>query len=199
MTRLSTATRLTIWCLAIFAVIEFIFGATMWFTLRRNLYDLVDSRVEAQVEDLKRFLQSQNKETPFAQLQQQVNERYGNAHAGDYFELFLEKGDLVYRSALLQENSTVLLPPDQVKRPVVRTRRIADRPFRFFFQKISVDGKLFVVEMGTPADGAVETLHQFRLRLLLVGTLLWIVAGVLVHSFSRRMLSPMPTKSVAPR
>ncbi|MGH9497066.1 MAG: hypothetical protein ACRD3B_18870 [Candidatus Sulfotelmatobacter sp.] len=190
MKTLSTVARLTICNLVIFAVMELLFGTAVWFTLRRNLYDLVDHRVEGQVEDLKRFLRSQSNDMPLDQLQQQMKEKFGKERAGDYLELFLDKGDLVYRSASLQENSAALLAPGQVKRPTARSRKIADRRFRFFFQKISVDGRLFIVEMGTPADDAVETLHQFRFRMLLAGVLLWIVAAFPLHSILRRIVVP---------
>src|SRR5450432_853484 len=121
MKRLSTVTRLTIWNLVIFGVMELIFGTAVWFTLGRNLYDLVDHRIEGQVEDLKRFLRTQSNDIPLDQLHQQVREKFGNQRSGEYLELFLEKGNLVYRSASLQADSPALLAPEQIKRPIARS------------------------------------------------------------------------------
>ena len=74
MRRLSIGVRLTLWYLAIFALAQIVFGAGMWFILRHNLYDLVDDGLEAQVDDLKKFLQSQKKDASIAKLQEEVNE-----------------------------------------------------------------------------------------------------------------------------
>jgi hypothetical protein len=188
MTRISTAARLTIWCLAIFAVMELVFGATMWFMMRRNLYELVDNRVEAQIQDLKQLLQVQSAQTPVAELQQRVSQKYSDDHVGDSVVLYLKTGELVYRSALLDKNSVRLLPPDRVKRPMELPFGIGGRPFRFLMQRISANGRVFVIEMGVPAGDAVGTLRRFQFRLWLTGLLLWIVAGFLIYSISRRVV-----------
>jgi hypothetical protein len=188
MTRISTAARLTIWCLAIFAVMELVFGATMWFMMRRNLYELVDNRVEAQIQDLKQLLQVQSAQTPVAELQQRVSQKYSDDHVGDSVALYLKTGELVYRSALLDKNSVRLLPPDRVKRPMELPFGIGGRPFRFLMQRISANGRVFVIEMGVPAGDAVGTLRRFQFRLWLTGLLLWIVAGFLIYSISRRVV-----------
>jgi hypothetical protein len=93
MKKLSIAARLTIWNLAIFAVLELLFGAAMWFTLRGNLYDLVDNRVQAQIEDLDQFLRTQSAEAPVAELQQRVTEKYAQNHVADFLALYLKSGD----------------------------------------------------------------------------------------------------------
>jgi hypothetical protein len=189
MKKLSTAARLTIWNLAIFAVLELLFGTTMWSTLRGNLYDLVDNRVEAQIEDLKQFLRTQAAEAPVAELQQRVTEKYAQNHVADFLALYLKSGELVYQSAFLQGNSPGLLPPNAVNRPLQRQLRIAGRPFRFLLQRMSANGRMFVVEIGTPAGDAVGTLRRFQVRLFLIGSLLWLVAGFLVYSISRRIVA----------
>src|SRR5258708_25150615 len=131
MIRLSIGVRLTLWYLAIFALGQMLFGAGMWLILRHNLYDLVDDSLETQVDDLKNFLQSQKKDASIAKLQEEVHESYGIEHPGDYLEIYAENGELIYRSAFVQAHQSALVPPDQVKRPVMRSRRIAARPFRF--------------------------------------------------------------------
>jgi hypothetical protein len=59
MRKLSIGVRLTLWYLAIFALAQLIFGAGMWVILRHHLYDLVDDGLEAQIDDLKSFLEAQ--------------------------------------------------------------------------------------------------------------------------------------------
>jgi heavy metal sensor kinase len=191
MKRLSIGVRLTLWYLAIFALAQTLFGAGMWLILRNNLFDLVDDGLEAQVDDLKNFLQSQPKDRSIAKVQEAVNETYTIEHPGDYLAVYADDNQLIFRSAFLQAHQSALVPPDQVRRPIVRSRRIDHRPFRFLFQKLEVNGHVYTVEMGGPADDAVETLHDFRSYLLMFAPLLLLVAAGGGYWLSRRALSPV--------
>lgn len=191
MKRLSIGVRLTLWYVAIFALGEFVFGTGMWFILRQNLYDIVDDGLESQVEDLKSFFESQKKNASVAKLQEETGESYGIEHSGDFLEVYLETGDLIYRSTFLETHRAPLLPPDQVKRPTFRTREIEGRYFRFVFQKLSANAHTYTIEMGLPADDAVETLQLFRNYLLMFAPLLLLIAAGVGYWMSRRALSPV--------
>jgi heavy metal sensor kinase len=191
MRRLSIGVRLTLWYLAFFAVAQLAFGAGMWLILRNNLYDLVDDGLEEQIDDLKNFLQSQPKDRSIAKLQQEVNQTYAIEHSGNYLEIHAENGELIYRSAFLQGHQSELSRPDQVKTPILRSREIEGRPFRFLLQQLDVNGHVYTVEMGAPADDAVETLHLFRSYLLMFAPLLLLAAAGGGYWLSRRALSPV--------
>src|SRR6266567_1954993 len=191
MRRLSIGVRLTLWYLAIFALAQIVFGAGMWFILRQNLYDLVDDGLEEQVDDLKNLLEAQKKDASLAKLQEEVHETYAMEHSGDYLELHADDGQLIYRSSFLEAHPLALVSPDLVKRPFTKSRKIAGHPFRFLLQKLNVNGHVFTVEMGIPADDAVATLHWFRFYLLLFAPLLLLVAAGGGYWLSRRALSPV--------
>lgn len=192
MKRLSIGVRLTLWYLAFFALAQLAFGAGMWLILRNNLYDLVDDGLEEQVDDLKSFLLSQPRDRSIAKLQEEVNEIYAIEHPGKYLEIRAENGELIYRSVFLEAHQFVLLPPDQVKQQrVLHSRKIEGRHFRFLFQTLAVNGHLFRVEMGSPADDAVETLHLFRAYLLMFAPMLLLAAAAGGYWLSRRALSPV--------
>lgn len=191
MKRLSIGMRLTLWYLAIFALGQILFGAGMWFILRNNLYDIVDDGVENQADDVKSLLQAQGKDAPIEKLRQAVDEEYAIGHAGDYIQILDEKGDVIYRSSFLAGHQSALLPPDQVKRPVSRTRRIDHRPFRFLFERLNIDGRVFIIEMGAPADDALDTLHEFRSYLFWFAPLLLLIAAAVGYWMSRKALSPV--------
>jgi heavy metal sensor kinase len=180
-----------LWYVAIFALGELAFGTGMWFILRHNLYDLVDDGLENQVDDLKSFFEAQKKDASVAKLQEETNESYGIEHSGDFLEVYLETGDVIYRSSFLQTHHAALLPPDQIKRPIFRTREIEGRHFRFVFRLLSANGHVYTVEMGLPADDAVETLRLFRSYLLVFAPLLLLVAAGVGYWMSRRALSPV--------
>lgn len=191
MRRLSIGVRLTLWYLAIFALAQAAFGTGMWLILRHNLYDLVDDGLETQVDDLKNFLQSRGPDPSIIKLRQAVSEAYGIEHSGNYLELYAENGDLIYRSPFLQAHPSVLVPPDQVMGAVARSRNIDGRPYRFQFEKLNIDGHVFTIEMGSPADDAVETLQLFRFYLLIFAPLLLLLAAGGGYWLSRRALSPV--------
>ena len=142
MRRVSIGVRLTLWYVAIFALGEIIFGAGMWFILRHNLYDIVDDSLENQTDDLKRFLEAQKQDASVAKLQEEVSESYGIEHSGDFLEIYLETGELIYRSAFLQAHPSILMPPDEIIRPLFRSRRVKGQHFRFVFQKLGANGHI---------------------------------------------------------
>ncbi len=192
MRRLSIGLRLTLWYLAIFALAQCLFGGGMWLILRHNLYDLVDDGLEAQVDDVRSFMQAQKKDASIAKLQEEVNEAYGIEHSGDYLAVYAENDQLIYRSKFLDAHPSALLPPDQIKRPMTRSRRTDHRPYRFIFERLrEINGHVYTVEIGTPADDVVGTLHEFRFYLLMFAPLMLLAAAGGGYWLSRRALSPV--------
>lgn len=191
MRKLSIGMRLTLWYLAIFALAQGVFGVGMWLILRRNLYDMVDDDLESQVEDLRSFFEAQKKNASIAKLHEEVDESYSIEHSGDYLELYVD-GDLIYRSPFLNAHQSSLLPPDQITQPFTKSRRIEGRLFRFIFAKLDqINGHTYTMEMGVPAEDAVETLSQFRSYLLMFAPLLLLAAVGGGYWLSRRALSPV--------
>jgi len=191
MKKLSIGVRLVLWYVAIFAMGELVFGASMWIILRHNLYDLVDDGLESQVEDLKSFLDAQKKDASVAKLQEEVEESYGIEHSGDYLQLYLETGDLIYRSRFLQEHPSTLVPAVQIGQPLFRSRQVEHRHFRFVYEKLSSNGHVYTVEMGLPADDAVGALKLFRASLVMFAPLLLLVAAGVGYWMSGRALAPV--------
>jgi heavy metal sensor kinase len=191
MRKLSIGVRLTLWYVAIFAVGELVFGASMFLILRHNLYDLVDDGLESQIEDLKNFLVAQPKDATPAKLREGMAAIYDHEHAGDFLEVHDQSGELIYRSRFLQTHELVLMQPDQVNRPLLKTRRINGEHFRFAFEKLNVDGRVYTLEMGAAADDAFETLQLFRSYLLIFALLLLLVSAGVGYWMSRKALAPV--------
>jgi two-component system, OmpR family, heavy metal sensor histidine kinase CusS len=191
MKKLSIGVRLTLWYLAFFAVAQLLFGVGMWLILRDNVYDLVDDHLEEQIDDLKNFLLSQPKDRSIAKLREEVNETYAIEHSGSYLELYSENGEPIYRSEFLQAHPSALTPVDQVNQPTLQSRKIEGHQLRFILQKLDINGHVYVVEMGAPAEDAAETLHQFRSYLLMFAPVLLVAAAGGGYWLSRRALSPV--------
>ena len=191
MKKLSIGVRLTLWYLAIFALAQFVFGAGMWVILRHHLYDLVDDSLEAQVDDLKHFLEAQKRDASIAKLQEEVNEAYAIEHPGDYLEIRAEHGEVIFRSAFLQTHTLGLTPPAQGIEAIVKNRRFDHHSFRFMLQTLNAGGHVYGVTMGASTHDVVETLDLFRFYLLLFAPLLLLVAAGGGYWLSRRALSPV--------
>jgi hypothetical protein len=193
MKKFSTAARITLWCVAILALGEIVFGAATWFLLRRDLYDLVDAQVQHQADDLQTALGVQNdapsREAEADLVRKTIANTYAVDRSRDYLEVFTESGELVYRSHSLAGHESELMPASEVKRPLARTRRIEKRPYRFLFEKLKTPSGVFVVEIGTPADDAVNTLHRFHTHALILGPLILLVAAAGIYTISRKALS----------
>src|SRR5262252_8518197 len=117
MKRQSIGMRLTLWYLAIFALGPLVFGAGMWLILRHTIYDMVDDDLETEVDDLMSFLESQKADASLSKLQEEVRAAYSIEHSGDYFALYTEDGELIYRSATLQASPSKLTRSEQIKHP----------------------------------------------------------------------------------
>jgi len=99
---------------------------------------------------------------------------------------------LIYRSNFLQSHPSFLLKPEQIKRPIFRSEKSeSGRRFRFVYQKLSANGHIYTLEMGAPADDAVETLRQFRVSMLMFAPLLLLVAAGVGYWMSGRALAPI--------
>lgn len=199
MKRLSIGLRLTLWYLGIFALAELIFGVGMWFILRENLHHIADSALASQVEDVRRFLESQRSDQTLAELRQSVTEEYSAEAGGDYLEILDADGNWIYRSHLLTDRQFPAVSPSLLRKPVHQDRRMGKDRFRFVSQRIEIGGRAFTVQAGISTDEEMETLERFRSYLVMLAPLLLLAAGGVGYWLSRRALSPVDTVTRAAR
>lgn len=191
MKKLSIGARLTLWYVAIFALGQLAFGASMWLILRDHIYDLVEDGLESQIEDLSNFLSTHQKDSPPEQLRGQLAAMYEHEHAGDFLELYDHSGQLIYRSRALQGHEPRLQRPPRENHAVFRTQRLNGSYVRFAFEALNVDGYVYTITMGAPADDAVETLQLFRASVIGFAILLLLVSTGVGFWLSRKALAPV--------
>jgi heavy metal sensor kinase len=199
MKRLSIGLRLTLWYLGIFALAELIFGVGMWFILRENLHDIADGALASQVEDVRRFLQSQGSDHTLAELRRVVTEEYSAETGGDYLQILDADGNWIYRSPLLTDRQFPAVSPNLLHKPVHQDKRPGKQPFRFVSQRIEIGGRVLTVQAGISTHEEVETLERFQSYLLMFAPLLLLAAGGVGYWLSRRALSPVDTVTRAAR
>ena len=191
MRRLSIGVRLTIWYVAVFALGELVFGASMWLILRHNIYDLVDDGVESQVEDLKNLLGEQPRDASAATLRGAMAAIYDHEHRGDFLEVYDENGEPIYRSRFLLTHEPMPPQPDPGSRLMFRTQRIDGSYFRFASKKLDVNGRVYTIKIGATAEDAVETLQLFRSYVLVFALLLLLVSTGVGSWMSHKALAPV--------
>ncbi|HZQ96564.1 MAG TPA: histidine kinase dimerization/phospho-acceptor domain-containing protein, partial [Candidatus Sulfotelmatobacter sp.] len=191
MKKLSIGIRLTLWYLGIFALAEVVFGMGMWFILRDSLFDMVDDDLENQVDDLTRLLATQRRDASLSSLQALMQEAYGSEHLGDYLAVYVDDGQPIYRSASLQSHPSLMVPLPPAQRAVFTNRVMQGHNLRFVLEKVTVNGRSYVVEMGLSSDDAFDTLRRFRSYLVMFAPLLLLLAAGVGYWISRRALSPV--------
>lgn len=192
MKKLSIGSRLTLWYLAIFAAAQVLFGAAMWFALRQELYGIADDALTAQVEDLTNLLKSQKKKNwNVPKLQEEVSEAYDLEHSGDFLQLYDEDGNRIFRAPSLEKAQMTPVLPSAIKHRSFRNVQIAGNHYRFVTQKITVNGRSFTVQTGTPFDQMLATLSMFERYLLMLAPLLLLAAASGGYWLSHKALSPV--------
>jgi len=191
MKTVSIGLRLTIWYLAIFAAAQFLFGFGMWLILRRNLYRIADEQLQAQVEDLTRFLQAQRKNATVAKLQEEVSEAYVIEHSGDFLQILDNEGNWIFRASALERNSIAPVQSEGIEGPSYFDGWVDGKPFRFVDARLEVNGRVYAMQTAVPTDDASRTLSLFRRYLLMSAPLLLLAAASGGYWLSRRALSPV--------
>jgi heavy metal sensor kinase len=191
--RLSIGLRLTLWYLAIFALAQLIFGVGMWFILRENMHDIADGALASEVEDVRRFLESQRTDATLDELRKAVTEEYSAETGGDYLQIVNADGNWIYRSPALADHNLPPVSPSLLRKSVHQDGQLGKQPFRFVSQRIDVHDRPYTVQAAISMDEEMETLERFQRYLLMFAPVLLLAAGGVGYWMSRRALSPVDT------
>jgi heavy metal sensor kinase len=190
--RLSIGSRLTLWYLAIFTAVQFLFGIGMWFALRQHLYAIADNTLAEQVEDVASLIRTQKeKNRAVPKLREEVGEAYDIEHSGDYLQIYDQDGNWIYRAALLRANSLEPITTSALKKPNFVNIDLAKNPYRFVTERIEANGRTYTVQTGIPIADMLATLRVFERYLLILAPLMLVFAGSGGYWLSRKALSPV--------
>jgi heavy metal sensor kinase len=188
----SIRTRLTAWYLAVLAAGLIILAVSSWYGMRAIVIRAVDEELLDRIHDVEKLLDQSGPSPGLSEAGAALQERFRLAAAADLVQVSDEQGNWLYRSPALEHNGVGLRSFTQLGRePVLEVLEVAGEPIRFATVRVSVRGRIWIVQVAESIQEHTADLDQFGrlLRWLIPGLLA--LAGVGGYWISRTALLPV--------
>src|SRR5262245_41989801 len=188
----SIRVRLTAWYLAMLALGLGVFGVGSWFAMRASAFHTIDDELKDRITGVEKFMQIQIESLSPVEIRDEFREHSVLGPGGDLFQVCDEKGQWLYRSAVLENSQIpIRLPRDVGNQPIYESLAVEGTPIRFASGRVVVNGHPYTIQVAAPLREFNEALERFRLILWLAAPLLLIGAGLGGYFISRRALNPV--------
>ncbi len=188
----SIRVRLTAWYLAMLAVGLAVFGVGSWFAMRASAFHTIDEELEDRIRGVEKFMQIQIASLSPIEIRDEFREHSVLGPGGDLFQVCNDKGEWLYRSAVLENSQVPIRRPDQLGNdPVFEDLAVQNTPVRFATRRVVVDNQPYAIQVAAPLNEFYEALHRFRVMLWLAFPPLLLAAGIGGYWISRRALKPV--------
>jgi heavy metal sensor kinase len=184
--------RLTAWYLVMLALGLGVFGIGSWFAMRASAFQTIDEELEDRIHGVEKFMQLQIASLSRVEIRDEFREHSVLGPGGDLFQVCDEKGQWLYRSAVLETNQISIRLPNQLgDEPVYENISVQSIPIRFATGRVVVNSHPYTIQVAAPLKEFYEALERFRLILWFSVPLLLIGAGLGGYLISRRALRPV--------
>jgi heavy metal sensor kinase len=183
--------RLSAWYFLVFAAGIAAFSVLAWFAMRASLYQAIEEALGDRVRGVQTFMEKQISSLSIPEIRDEFREHSVLGPGGDLFQVCNETGQLLYRSIPLEANNVPVALPASLGTPRLETLRVQGHMLRFYSQRISVNGKVYTVQVAATVDEALQALERFRGILGLAAPLLLMAATAGGFWISRRALAPV--------
>ncbi|MGC4054218.1 MAG: HAMP domain-containing protein [Paludibaculum sp.] len=188
----SIGVRLTAWYLVMLAVGLAVFGVGSWFAMRASAFHTIDEELEDRVRGVEKFMQLQIASLSPVEIRDEFREHSVLGPGGDLFQVCDEKGEWLYRSAVLENSRVPIRRPDQLgNAPIFEDLTVQRTPVRFATRRVIVNGQPYSIQVAAPMKEFYEALHRFGVILWLALPLLLLVAATGGYLISLRALRPV--------
>lgn len=188
----SIRVRLTAWYLAMLALGLAVFGVGSWFAMRGSAFHTIDEALEDRIRGVEKFMQIQIASLSPVEIRDEFREHSVLGPGGDLFQVCNEKGEWLYRSAVLENSQVPIRHPDQLgMEAVFEDLVVQSTPVRFATRRVVVNNQPYSIQVAAPLHEFYEALERFRLILWLSVPVLLIGATVGGYWISRRALRPI--------
>lgn len=192
MTFRSTRTRLTSWYLLMLAVGLGVFGVGSWFAMKASAFHTIDEELLDRIGGIQKFMRAQIASLSPPEIRDEFREHSVLGPGGDLFQVCSDKGDWLYRSAVLENNQVPMLRPDQLgSRPLYENREVQGIPLRMVSTRVEVNGVAYAIQVAEPLNEFYEALERFRFILWLSVPAVLGLAAAGGYLISRRALQPV--------
>ncbi len=169
-----------------------VFGVGSWYAMRASVFHTIDEELEDRVRGVEKFMQIQIASLSPIEIRDEFREHSVLGPGGDLFQVCSEKGEWLYRSAVLENSQTPIRLPDQLGAgPVFENLLVQGTPVRFATRRVVVNDRPYSIQVAAPLHEFHEALERFRLVLWSSAPILLILASVGGYSISRRALKPV--------
>lgn len=184
--------RLTVWYLAILALGLALFGIASWFAMRVSAFRTIDEELEDRIRGVEKFMQLQIASLSPVEIRDEFREHSVLGPGGDLFQVCDEKGQWLYRSAVLENSQVPIRLPGEVgTEPVYENLNVQGVPVRFATGRVVVNEYPYTIQVAAPLREFNAALERFRLILWLSVPALLVAAGLGGYWISRRALRPV--------
>jgi heavy metal sensor kinase len=188
----SIRVRLTAWYLVMLGIGLALFGVGSWFGMRTSVFDTIDEELEDRIRGVEKFMQIQIAALSPVEIRDEFREHSVLGPGGDLFQVVNQKGEWLYRSAVLESSQVSIRLPNQIgTRPIYESLTVQGTPVRFATGRVTVNGQAYTIQVAAPLSEFNEALERFRLMLWLSTPVLLIGAGLGGYLISRRALKPV--------
>jgi hypothetical protein len=164
----SIRVRLTAWYLAMLAVGLALFGVGSWFAMRASAFHTIDEELEDRIRGVEKFMQVQIASLSPREIRDEFREHSVLGPGGDLFQVCNEKGEWLYRSAVLENSQIPIRRPDQLgSAPVYEDLAVQNTPVRFATRRVVVNDQPYTIQVAAPLNEFYQALHRFRVMLWL--------------------------------
>ena len=184
--------RLTAWYLVMLALGLGVFGVGSWFAMRVSAFHVIDEELEDRIRGVEKFMQLQISALSPVEIRDEFREHSVLGPGGDLFQVCNEKGEWLYRSAVLENSQVPIRLPNQLgDQPFYENLTVQNTPVRFATGRVVVNDHPYTIQVAAPLKEFYEALERFRLILWFSAPLLLIGAGLGGYLISRRALKPV--------
>jgi heavy metal sensor kinase len=188
----SMRVRLTAWYLTMLAMGLSIFGVGSWFAMRASAFHTIDDELQDRVGGVHKFMNEQIASLSPAEIRDEFREHSVLGPGGDLFQVCDERGELLYRSAVLENSMIPIRRPDQLKGDFVfENMDVQQTPVRFASKRVIVNNHPYTIQVAAPLKEFYEALQRFRMILCLGWPALLIAAAIGGYWISSRALAPV--------
>ncbi|HVJ29831.1 MAG TPA: HAMP domain-containing protein, partial [Gammaproteobacteria bacterium] len=176
--------RLTLWYAAAFSSALLVLGVVMWLAVQQSLYHAIDEGMRDRIEGIQVFIEDHKDRLD----QEEVREEF-RAH-GELFQVIDQNGGSIHRADSLIGAPT---PPlaELGAEPRFDNVAVNGAPLRFRSQSITVDGKVYGVQVAAPLASLQQGLRDALWLLVPMFPLMLALASAGGYFMSRRALAPV--------